>query len=225
MKKTFQLIKELLTHVEQYEAEGNAVDAGMVHFVGWLNRKVGMAQPDYFVEYIAPDNENEIPETHTGTVLIMLITFLYRYAKLYAKKALEPSPLNTLDEYGFLATLIPQPSLTKSELIQQNLMEFTSGIEIIKRLRRNGFLEEFPDPNDGRSRRVKLTEEGKALFYGLKSDMDQVSRIVEADLADHEKGMLLPVLYRIHQFHNIIHHEDKKSTLGEIEGKYFNQES
>lgn len=223
MKGNYQLLKDLLGYLEQYELEGHHSEAGMIHFAGWLTRKVGMAQPDYFVEYrgdMSPEDKAREGEPDSGTILVMLITFLSRYAKIYGKKALDKSPLNSLDEYGFLATLTAMPSLTKSELIQQNLLEFTSGIEIIKRLRKHGLIEEFPDPNDGRSRRVKLTEAGKAMFWDLKGEMELMARIVEADLKEEEKGMLLPVLYRLHQFHYVIHHEDRKSSLLEIDQKY-----
>jgi hypothetical protein len=61
-----------------------------------------------------------------------LVTLLFRYAKGYIKKALQDSIIQTADEFAF--NLITFESLTKTELISKQVMEKTSGVEVIKRL-------------------------------------------------------------------------------------------
>jgi hypothetical protein len=52
---------------------------------------------------------------------------MYRYAKGYIKKALQESIIQTPDEFSFLITLMTFESLTKTELINKQVIEKTSG--------------------------------------------------------------------------------------------------
>lgn len=215
MSSRYQLIKGLLDRVEEFEKERGEQEMDLVAFNLWLNRKLSFAQPDFF------HHRGEYTDSSSsGVILTMLIGFLFRYAKLYIKKALEDTPLSTMDEFSFMASLSNYGSLTKSELINQNIVEFTSGIEIIKRLVRNGLMEEFADPDDRRSKRVKLTEEGKKAMGIVLPSMNRVAQIVEGDLNPSEMEAIMPILYRLNDFHAVIHHKDRKSSLDTILEKY-----
>jgi DNA-binding MarR family transcriptional regulator len=161
-----------------------------------------------------------LEEESTDTILTMLISYLYRYAKHYTKKALDITPLSTMDEFTFLATLLYQGSLTKTELIQQHLLEVTSGIEIIKRLMKAGLITDYPDPHDRRSKRVKITDKGRKVLEGVMKQMDRVAQLVSGDLSSEELGQLLPLLHKLNDFHALIHMQDRKSKLAVIEEKY-----
>mgnify|MGYP001800679163 CR=1 FL=1 len=215
MNSRYQLIRDLLDRIEEYEAERGDQEMELIPFNLWLNRKLSFAQPDFF------HHRGEYTDSSSsGVILTMLIGFLFRYAKLYIKKALEDTPLSTLDEFSIMASLGNYESLTKSELIHQNIVEFTSGIEIIKRLVRNGLMEEFADPNDRRSKRVKLTAEGKKAMEIVVPPMNRVAKIVEGDLNPSEMAAIMPILYRLNDFHAVIHHKDKKSSIDVIMEKY-----
>lgn len=219
MSAHYQLLKELIDLLEQYETAHPDKDPQLLSFSMWLSQR--LAYPNAI--RMKPPQENgqaAISDDQAETALAMLISYLNRYAKHYVKKALEDSPLSTIDDFTFLATLSYQDSLTKSELIQMHLLEITSGIEIIKRLTRNGLLSSFADPNDRRSKRVKLTDKGKETLDEIMGQMDQVAHILSGDLNTQERNQLLPLLHKLNDFHTIIHQQDKKSSLGEIATKY-----
>lgn len=216
MKSKYQLAKKLIHELEEYELEVGENEGNMESFSNWLSKRHGNHQRESWPESLG----KPVGEYDPSSVLSILLTLLFRSAKHYMKKVLEDSPLSTIDEFAFLATLINGDSLTKSELINNNLLEFTSGIEIIKRLKKNGFIEEFPDPEDKRSKRVQISNVGKGIFFQLIGPMEQVSNIVAGDLTEEEKGIILPVLSRLHDFHATIHKEDRKSDIGLIYEKY-----
>ncbi len=216
----YELLSEVMELLGEYEKQVEGGEATVVGFSSWLNQRLGYFSLDQtrLSSEGAPYRPSK--EQSDQTALTMLITYLYRYAKHYSKKALEGSPLSTLDEFGFLVTLLERKSLTKSELINLHLIEMTSGIEIIKRLTKQGLLDSFPDPDDRRSRRVKLTDEGMQVLMSLMPRLQQVAQIVSADLTSEERGVLLPLLNRLNEFHAVIHHQDRKSDLGEIQAKF-----
>jgi DNA-binding MarR family transcriptional regulator len=80
---------------------------------------------------------------------------------------LPKTAFKTIDEFGFLATLIRAGNLMKHELINEHMLEMSSGSEIIKRLVRNGLVYEYPDENDKRAKRVALTEKGGRKYSSL----------------------------------------------------------
>ncbi|MEZ4829175.1 MAG: winged helix DNA-binding protein [Bacteroidia bacterium] len=221
MAHHYSLLKELLNFVEAYENESDGRETSLVSFSLWLNKQLAYPAPGLIVRdpHIGVEKAEDEQEE---TVMTMLISYLYRYAKNYSKKALEGTQLSTIDEFTFLATLSYRGSLTKTELINMHLLEITSGIEIIKRLTKAGLMESFSDPDDKRSKRVKLTAEGKKVLNQVMEKMDEVAHIVAGNLSAQERSQLLPVLHKLNDFHAIIHYQDRKSELQEIREKYFN---
>ena len=96
----------------------------------------------------APQNKVQL-NTQKDDLGIYLV-LLYRYAKEYVKVALRDSPLSTPDEFSFLITLYPNTSRTKTELINEMVLNKTSGMEVIKSLLNKDLIREYEDPEDKR---------------------------------------------------------------------------
>jgi DNA-binding MarR family transcriptional regulator len=144
-----------------------------------------------------------------------------KYARVYTKKILAKTKLSGLDDYGFMATLMFRESMTKSELTHHNLMEsVTSGADIIKRLVKHGYVEEFDDEDDKRSRRVRITQVGKLLMFKIFEEMDTVSSIITGNLTGDEKLFLLHYLNKLDNLHTDIYNNDRKAELEAIKMKY-----
>jgi len=213
---TFKLLGELLHHLEAYEASAPSAHS-LPDFLAWVQRRTvgqgagpAMSEPEI----------RQASHAEGNIMLTILITYLYRYAKHYGKKALADSSLSTLDEFSFLATLRFRGDLTKSELIHLHLLELTSGIEILKRLEKKGFVEVFPDPADRRSRRVRISYAGAAALDAIMPQMNQVARIVSGNLGPEGLTRLMPLLHQLNAFHSVIHQEDRQSELETITEKY-----
>lgn len=144
-------------------------------------------------------------------------TFLLsRYAKILVKKAMENHPDLVSEDFTYLFRMMNYESLTKSQLIEKNAHEKQTGIEIIKRLVKNGLLEEFPDENDKRSVRIKVSEKGKKVFFESMNDVSSVSKIMCAKLTDEEKQNLLSYLKKLNTFHHNVYLNFRNEDLGEI---------
>ena len=221
MTRTLPLLKQLLDLMAEFDQQAVSHELHLPGFIHWLlqrDKEEGNAMPAMpeYGQDRQSDDEGMTPEI----LLTMMVTYLFRYAKHYTKKALEGSPLSTLDDFTFLLTLRYQGSLTKSELISQHLLEITSGIEILKRLHKKGLVVMFDDPNDGRSKRVAITEAGSQVLYDQMAHMGLVSQVVAGNLRPEELGLILPALLKLNRFHQEIHQEDKKSELPLIVEKY-----
>lgn len=219
----YNILKQIIEHLENFENldQGNDIEA----FVLYLKDKVfkqskneAERTPDF------SDEKNQNYKKYEEVEFATLLTNLYRFAKHYLKKALKETSLNSVDEFSFLATLVQDKSLLKSELINRHLLEISTGSEVLKRLIRHGLVEEFKDPDDGRAKRVKLSPEGYKQIVKAFEEMYKVAQIVKGNLFDDELKEAIVIMKKLSLFHWNIHNNDKDTEINELLDKYIENE-
>jgi len=217
----YKLLKEVIERLEQYETTEQ--NTSLEGFVLFLNEDLSLLKsskpmPDKF----SKDTLDKMSERSMGfeNHITFLLVTIWKYAKHYIKEAFKDLPVNSIDDFGFLAGLSEVDSLTKTELIQKNIAEIPSGMEIIKRLLRKGMIEDFKDPNDGRAKRLKITPLGKMAVGQSIGQLLRISKIIAGDLNLNERVQLLYILEKLNHFHIPIHENDWKSNLEVLEEKY-----
>lgn len=215
MKK--EILIELINLLDQFSSEkqGNE-DYSISDFVGFLNSKLG--SQDVAMRKIEGNAEPglKILRTDSNTDTSILITLMFRYAKGYVKKALQNSPIQTADEFAFLITLMTYESLTKTELINKQIMEKSSGVEVIKRLISMQMIEEFADELDRRSVRVRITPTGRQTIITVLPEMAKVSKVVVGNLTQPEVNTLTYLLKKLDFYHNDIFLNKRNLGLDEL---------
>lgn len=221
MSDNIKLIKQLLDYVEDYENEvGNNE---LKEFSIYLkDRVIKNELPKSEIDFDKRNFANY--KTYAEIEFSTLLTSLFRFAKHYIKKALSNTSFKTIDEFGFLATLLREKSLLKNELINKHLLEISSGSEIIKRLIKHELIFEFPDESDKRAKRVSLTEKGRQEIMFAFTDMHKVSEIVIGNLNGEELQQALCVFNKLTYFHQHIHENDRNTNLDELHEKYVNNQ-
>ena len=107
-------------------------------------------------------------------------------------------------------------SLSKSELITKQVMEKTSGSEIIRRLIKRGLIVESADENDKRSIRVSITQSGREELLRILPLMSKVTKVVVGNLSSEEIKTLSYLLKKLDYFHNDIYINKRGNTLRDI---------
>jgi len=126
------------------------------------------------------------------------------------------SDLVSMDGHNFLSTLYHTESMTKARLISSNYMELPSGIEVIRRLLKKGFIKEFDDPNDKRSKRVTISKRGKKEYEASLPDFRKVINIMSGSLSDEKILNLIILLDELNEFHKSVHSKAKNESLDEL---------
>ena len=213
LKMDYNILQKIIGDLESFEIEQNSTNISIEDFVGFLNKKyLGRILTPQPVEAPAKNDENNIGQ---------LVAFMYRYAKGYIKKALEESTILTLDDFGYLAAVWQYGNLTKTQVIEKNIHEKNTGMEIIKRLINHQLLEQYDDQNDKRSKRLKITPLGQAEFFKSFDGMQKVSKIISGKLSDVERLQLFYLLNKLHDFHNPIFLNEKETSVDKLLEKYF----
>jgi DNA-binding MarR family transcriptional regulator len=142
--------------------------------------------------------------------IAILLGRLGRYGRHYVKRSYGSRLSISLEEFGILAGAMFLGNPTKSELITSNLQEVTTGTEMIRRLLRNGLLTETPDQTDRRSKRIGITDRGKAILFSASADMQRISTLICANLTSEQKSHLKQLLIYLDDFHmqHYLHRRD-----------------
>jgi DNA-binding MarR family transcriptional regulator len=216
MKNTALLIK-LIQHLDAYESKQSGDHTlSLNDFIGYLNALGDWDQaPMRKIEGDQETHSQKEKRTPPNNISILLV-LMYRYVRVYIKKALKDSPIQTADEFSFLITLTTYESMTKTELITSQIMEITSGTEIIKRLLKQELIREFADPVDKRSVRVAITDKGKKELSATFPGMNVVAKIVIGSLSQPEIKTLYYLLNKLDFYHNDIFQNKRGKSLEEL---------
>lgn len=211
----YKLLGELLPYIAEFEeaSEGE----GVKDFLNWMQHREIEVKPEVKI----PENYKSVPlQGGMDAQICQLIALLHKYVRFYFKKGLKDTLLQTTEDFGFLATLVTMGDLRKNELIQKNTSEFTSGMEVIRRLERNDLIISFLDEDDKRARKVRITEKGQMQFVNALPILKKIGAVATGRLTDLEKARLLELLNALNLFHNPIFHEEKDTELEKIVRDY-----
>ncbi|TWR24712.1 winged helix-turn-helix transcriptional regulator [Mucilaginibacter pallidiroseus] len=211
-----EILLKLISDFCDYEShKPPKADLSYTDFLGYLNAQHSTEQQP-LRDVSGPEEQWVQKDRSVNVDIAVLIIFLFRYAVFYGKKALKGSPLSTLDEFSFMIVLMTHKHLTKTELINKLIIEKTSGVEVIKRLLKNGMFEEHKNPDDKRSVLVSLTEKGKNTVIELLPNMRLLGDVVVGNLAEVEISSLSYLLRKLDYFHNENYVQHRENALSEM---------
>lgn len=205
---SYELLKQVIGLLEEFEQERGKSD--LPAFAEWLQTRVAEAQEE--LPHTRWDDYASDVDAH----IAMNIGVLNSHAKHYIKTALKDTELKGIQDFTFLAALVSHGDLRKTDIIAKNMMEFSPGMEVIRRLLRNGFIQDYDNPEDGRSRRVSITPAGMAVFEQAMQNMQNVHRVVAGNLTPKEKEMVLLKLRKLMAFHQSIWDNEYGEDLEKI---------
>jgi DNA-binding MarR family transcriptional regulator len=217
--KSQKLLLELIGLVGEFEDSlKEDQEAALPDFLGFLNARD--ASGGITIRDLTGGQEQKMVDNHSTPEIEIsrLISVMYRYAKGYIKKALKNSVIQTADEFTFIIILMTHTSLSKTELISKNIMEKTTGTEVIKRLVKRGLIEQFNDTQDKRSQQVAVTKKGREEIYAVLPNMTVVSTIVSGNLTVSEKNTLAYLLKKLDYHHHELYTNKKDEDLNDLAG-------
>lgn len=184
--------KQVIDWLGAYQKEYQEETLSPVAFGEWLQQQ-GEA---------APQSAGLPP--NTDGLISMFFGFMANYAAYYARRVFRHLDLYSFTDWAFLATLEQEEPLTKSVLIQKNILEKSTGTEVLKRLKKQGYIEELSNPEDRRAKLVRLSDKGRKVVAEANARIIPMGEVVTGDLTMAEKQQLLNLLQKLHRFHQPI---------------------
>jgi DNA-binding MarR family transcriptional regulator len=148
--------------------------------------------------------------------LMILLRRIGKYHMVYSNKALEGTGLDQIEEFGILVTIFNQINPIKSEAIYNNIIELSSGTNMLIRLKKRGLINEYPDKEDKRVKRLKLTVKGEETIKVAKDRVLKVAAMMMHGLTDEDKQLCIQLLTPINERFDGMFQKQKNKTFEEI---------
>ena len=211
MNRKNDLLKSLINEWEDYtEADHSPT---LSEFAEWLHGKHAENQEVDLPEEIIGEIERESLDNTVAGYFGMLVQLSNVWIKITFKR----TPFQGFPDYGIAQFIMHAGTPTKSRVTDWSTLERSTAFEVIRRLQKLELLEEFPDPEDGRVKRVKISRKGRAALKKADVRVNQISKLMMGNLTEKKKIDLLKLLLSLTDFHL---KEYKKGTE-EVERKWF----
>jgi DNA-binding MarR family transcriptional regulator len=148
--------------------------------------------------------------------LVILIRKIGKFHIMYSNKALEGTGLDQIEEFGILVIIFNKKNPIKSEVIYDNLLELSSGTNMLIRLKKKGLIAEYSDNEDKRVKRLKLTPKGEETLSKAKVLVLQVANMMVNSLSDDDKQLCIQMLSPINARFSDIYLKQKSKTFEQV---------
>ena len=183
--KSLDYIKELITYFQLFLDEKETDnEEWLSSFAGWLTAQ----QSNHDTEQ--PHPGEEMTELLIGMQLVNISNMLKKRLNQFVTE----SPFATFMDFQFLFILKEHSEMTKSELIHVNNMEMSSGIEVVKRLLKQNWIEEKANPQDKRSKLIRVNTAGEDVLLQYKDTALSIYRSYSERLNPMQKEEVLKSL-------------------------------
>jgi DNA-binding MarR family transcriptional regulator len=172
MSKTVEIVKEWIDF--EYMHPAGTLEDFCRHFLSEKDKSKSMAKDSCTSDY---------QQIYSLTKAINRLSKLWMYFTLDAMK---PMGLTSFDEFAFLYNTDLSNSIRKKDLIYMQFIEISSGLLVIDRLIKKGFLQERVDEYDKRSKQVTLTKKGKATLDKCQFALGKVAADLYGEMPAEE---------------------------------------
>jgi DNA-binding MarR family transcriptional regulator len=220
MGNKYNSIKRLIELWEAYEDETNQQE--LLEFADWLIDKL-KEKPELNFKQTRKRIKNEEPES---MILIKgmdeplrFLEYISRISRLhdfYIKKYFNELPINNRLEFLFLYSVNAKKEAKKTELINIHLVDYTTGMDTIKRLVNFGLLEETQDETDKRAKLLAITTEGKRVLEQSSRKINDEIQMFLACISMNKWKKTLTAFEEINDFHTAIYQTHNDKTPAEL---------
>jgi len=194
---------ELIAEFETAQEEKKDYNPDILGLKEWIaNSSAGVSlKPE-------PEWEGKASGRSPESIINTLIVHMNRYAKTYSKAAIYNSEFSTQEEFIYLIVLKAFGEMTKMELIKKNVQDKPSGMQIIGRLLKQGWVVQNTSDKDRRSKILQITDKGLETLEKQMLKIRAATNIVTGDLSPSEKMELIRLLTKLDHFHKPIFAEN-----------------
>jgi DNA-binding MarR family transcriptional regulator len=216
MEGNYKIIKQLIDLWEVFEYESNE-EQNLLNFSEWMVEQIkeksiqNTKKETKYDQNFRSETEQYLGLLDPKSQFQEYILRIARFEEFYIRKYLVDLPLNSRFEYLFLSTIDSLVKAKKTDLINIHLVEYTTGMDTIRRLVKNNFIIELPDAEDRRAKNLVLTKEGTELLRKANKRMEEARNAFLACISPNKWKKTMPVLKEINEFHSNIYlnHYDK----------------
>jgi DNA-binding MarR family transcriptional regulator len=151
-----------------------------------------------------------------SSTIAKLIGRLGAILTAYSKLALREGDEVELDWFYCLNAIFHQGEARKIDIITYNFLEQTTGIDLLNRLKKAGFISERADPSDKRAKLVQLTGDGKQLLFKLYERLYLPAYLLFGEMSKVDVHLIVNLLGPIEQKHGKILEDNRARGFADL---------
>lgn len=187
------------------------------------SRHQGANVEDFCMYYLAKKTKKEKQAVFGGmsppdqdTTLAKLIGRISAMQIIYSKMALKETDGIELEWFYFLNAIYHLREARKTDIISFHLMEHSTGVDILNRIKKAGYISEREDPADKRAKLVKLTAKGEKLLLQLYELLYKPTFLLFYEIPAEEKQLIINLLSATEIKHGHILSKGRNKNLDEL---------
>jgi DNA-binding MarR family transcriptional regulator len=152
---------------------------------------------------------------------IVLSKLLDRFARLhmiYIQLAMEGLKIKHFEEFSLLSAISQLKTPRKTEVIYHTLNELTTGLNLLASMHDRGLIAEQDDPDDKRSKRLRLTPKGEKLLKSCYERFSKVPEILFMDIPTEDILLCIQLLKNIELKFSNLRKQHKGQSFDKIYG-------
>lgn len=102
--------------------------------------------------------------------------------------------ISSFEDFAFLNSVYKLEQPRKTDVINTNFIELSSGLLIIDRLKKNGWISEKGDEVDKRSKRLSILPKGKKVLELIYKIMAEFNQQCFGDIADDDIALCIQLI-------------------------------
>ena len=175
-------------------------------FANWLLA----AKQDQNKENRSPESDEVVENAVQAAILI---TRLQRYLGMYVKPTIKALGFTREHEYNFLYQVSKMNNPNKNDLSKENMVEFSTGRDIIRRLIVKNLVSEKVDPDDKRAAQLHLTGKGKKILEKSFGMIAETFTDFLGGLTTKEQVQLIILLTKLNKYQALKNNREILSYL------------
>jgi len=164
----------------------------------YSRKNTAISATEFCMHFLAKESNSQLFSGLTppdlDTVFAKLIGRLGGMQTFYSRMALQKIPGFELEWFYFLNSIYQLKEVKKTQIIQYNFTEQTTGIDIINRLKKLGYVAERPDPNDKRAKLVSITKAGEKILFKIYQLLYKPTLLLYNAIDDKDKQVIINIL-------------------------------
>lgn len=149
--------------------------------------------------------------------LMKLMGYINRLFEIYVNNAMAEIPeIKQSEDFYFLNNISHFGECRKTDVINQQLLGLSTGIDTLNRLLTANLIEERPDPSDKRAKLVRVTEKGRQVLQQCYRQAAKVNEILFHDMSDDDVQLCIQLLRGVEIRHTPLVAEMKDRPINEV---------
>ncbi|HEY2580954.1 MAG TPA: MarR family transcriptional regulator [Mucilaginibacter sp.] len=157
----------------------------------------------------------EIPR-RADIVITKLIDRLARIHMIYVQIALKDMQISHFEEFSLLSAIANLKTPRKTEVIYHTINELSTGLNLLAGMNKQGYITEEDDPDDKRSKRLRLTPKGEKVLQECYERFSKIPEILFMDIPEEDVRLCTQLLKNVEIKFAKLWLQHKSKTFDEV---------